>query len=86
VLRIDAVGEDMAHLVRRVGCDLEGGDITQPVAVGDGSGGIDAVDCIVVGQGHDSHATGGGKSGDLSGISPTVTDGRMHVEVGEHFE
>ena len=83
-MRVDAMREDMAHLVRRVGRDLQRRDVTQPTAMGDLAGPIDADHRVMVGQGHDADALVGGKIGHLIRVAPAVTGGGMHVEIDEH--
>jgi len=78
------MAEDMAHLIGRVGGDLERPHITQAAAVGDGAGAVDPSEGVVIGQRHDPHPTIGGQVSDLVGLAPAVADCRVHVEIDQH--
>jgi hypothetical protein len=81
---VDAMTEDVAHLVGREGGDLEGGYIPEAATVCHRSGPADAVKGVVVGKRHHSDAMVSGQVSHLVGIAPAVTHRGMHVEIGQH--
>ena len=72
---VDPMAQDMAHLIGRIGGDLEGPHVTKTPSVGDGAGAADPVEGVVIGQRHDPHPTVGGQLGHLVRIAPAVADG-----------
>ena len=84
MIDVDPMAQDMAHLIGRVGGDLEGSHITKAPSVGDRAGTVHPVEAVVIGQRHDSHPTVGGQVSHLVRVAPAVADSGMHVEIGQH--
>ena len=84
MVEVNPMAEDMAHLIGRVGGDLEGPHVTEAPAMRHRPGTVDAAEGVVIGQRHDPHPTVGGQVGHLVGVAPAVADCRVHVEIGQH--
>lgn len=85
MMGVDAMSQDVAHLVGGIGRHLERGKKTKAAVVSDRPSTFHAIESVVVGQRHQADSIVGCQLGYLVRVAPAIAGRRMHVEIGQHL-